>query len=267
MTPTPHPPRGFLLSEIIVVLVLSGIVIGALLAGLVALVRGMQPQTVTLHGETLAIAPTFGAFTSAVRLHQAFTDRASAARAIYVFGGRHLSIPPGSPAALVQPLRISALPAIDTPALDLPMSAASFYERYHDSLGEQDAACSPDDFSIVVVGPAAAGLAVTCLVQSRRTDAAVTDGAETRTYAVRDVRLWDLDQGMFRYAFAEPIVRAPGAFTGAVHTWYRHDLAGTAEEGPGCVIFPDPWLYAGARGRSADVPPFSRFSYFLPVSR
>ena len=84
---------GFVLTEVIVVLIISLVVVVALLAGLIALIRGLQPQNVRLGGESLPVAPTFGAFPSAVRLHHTLTDHVSAARAVYVFGGRHTSIP------------------------------------------------------------------------------------------------------------------------------------------------------------------------------
>ena len=255
-----------MLAEVLVVLVLSAIVVGTLLAALIALVRGLQPPRVALLGEALPIAPSFGAFPSAVRLHQTLTDRVAAARAVYVLGGRHVSIPADSAPAQVRPLQAQALPAIPDFGPGLPLDAATFYDRYAAALGAQEPAGSADDFTIVVIGPHGATLAVTCLVQVRRTDTAVADGSERTDFIVREVRLWDVDDGTLRYAFAEKSLQANGLFVGAVHTWLRYQANAAREEGPACVVFPDPWVYGGGRGRADDLPPFSRFSYFFAVS-
>lgn len=266
MNATVQRARGFLLVEVVLGVLLSGIVFAALAAGLVALIRGLQPARVTLNGEALPIAPGFAAFPDAVRLHQTFVDHLVGARAVYVFGGRHLSIPAEAPAAAVRPLALPALPAMTDFPAGLPMDAKTFYDRYRTSLGEPAAAPSPEDFSVLVIGTADARLAPTCLVQVRRTDASVADGGSVTPYVVREVRLWDRD-GAQRYAFAERPLQSAGDFVGAVHTWLRYRLDGDMEEGPACVAFPDPWLYAGIRGTGTDVPPFSRFAYLLPVSR
>jgi hypothetical protein len=254
------------LGEVVLVLVVSSLVIATLLSGLVALMRGMQPRSVVVAGECLPIAPTFGSFPSAVRLHQALTDRVTTARAVYVFGGRHLSIPEESADARLQPLRRQALPVLENPAAGLATDAASFLQTHADELGEQESASSPDDYSLLVIGPAAGGLAATCFVQVRRKDVTTDDGGGPSHYVVREVKLWDIDSGAQRYAFAEPAAVSARLFVGAVHTWLRYQTNGAKEEGPACVVFPDPWLYSGAMGRPDDIPPFSRFSYFLPVS-
>jgi hypothetical protein len=262
-----HRNGGFLLAEIIVVLAVSSIVVVALLAGLVALIRGLQPQNVTLGGETLSIAPTFGAFPSAIRLHQVFADRITNARAVYVFGGQHISIPSSSPEATLHPLRAQGLVTIADFSAGLPMDAKTFYDLYGGALGEQEASGSPQDFTVAIVGQSGANLAITCLAQVRRSDVSLSDGTTTTPFTIREVRLWDLDAGPFRYTFAERPSQTGSIFVGAVHTWMRYGLGANKEEGPGCVIFPDPWLYAGSRGRGDDVPAFSRFSYFLALSK
>jgi hypothetical protein len=262
-----HRYGGFLLAEVIVVLAVSSIVVVALLGGLIALIRGLQPQNVKLGGETLAIAPTFGAFPSAVRLHQVFADRLTNARAVYVFGGQHISIPTNAPETMVHPLHAQSLVTVADFSAGLPMDAKAFYELYATALGEQETAGSPQDFTVATVGQNGSSLALTCLVQVRRSDVSLSDGSDTTTFTVREVRLWDLDAGPFRYTFAERPSQAGSVFVGAVHTWMRYGSGSDREEGPSCVVFPDPWLYAGSRGRSDDVPAFSRFSYFLALSR
>lgn len=259
---------GFLLAEVLLVLVVSAIVIATLLAGLVALVRGMQPQNVMLAGESLPISPTFGAFPSAVRLHQTFSDAVCAARAVYVFGGRHLSIPADAPPVAVQPLKAQTLPVIADFTPGLPMDAKSFYDRYAVALGAQETTAGADDFSVVVIGSVNNALGVSCFVQVRRTDLSVSDGNSTTPYTMREVKLWDAATGETQgYAFAERPAQTAKIFIGAVHTWMRYQLtAGQNEEGPACVVFPDPWVYGGSRGQADDIPPFSRFSYFLAIS-
>lgn len=261
-----HPLRGFVLAELIVVLAISSLVLFAMLAGLIAIVRGLQPQQIAISGETLPIAPTFGSFPSAVRLHQTFTDRVATARAIYVFGGRHLSIPADAPAAQQQPLKAQKLPIISDFSPGLPLDAKTFRDLYATALGEPESSASRDDFSVAIVGSTGNSLGLTCWVQVRRTDVSVSDGSESVPYTVRDVRLWDQDGSMQRYAYAEKASQTTAIFIGAVHTWLRYKLNSAAEEGPACTVFPDPWVYAGARGRTDDLPPFSRFSYFLAVS-
>ncbi len=261
-----HLRRGFMLAEVIIVLAISSIVLFAALGALIALVRGLQPPRVTLHGETLPIAPTFGSFPSAVRLHQTLTDRVATARAIYVFGGRHLSIPADDPAAQMPPLKAQALPSIADFSPGLPLDAKRFYDLYAAALGDAENKRSPEDFSVVVIGPNAGSLAITCCVQVRRTDISISDGAASTPFVVREVRLADIDGTSQRYVYAERSAQSRHVFIGAVHTWLRYKLNAVGEEGPTCVAFPDPWVYGGARGRTDDIPPFSRFSYFLAVS-
>lgn len=258
--------RGFVLAEVVVVLVISAVVLVALLAGLVALVRGLQPQQVKIQGEVLPIAPTFGSFPAAVGLHQTFAARIATARAIYVFGGRHLSIPSDSPPALLRPLKADKLPAIADFSAGLPLDAKSFHEQYSSQLGDDDPSCGPDDFSIIVIGSLETAPPVTCLAQVRRTDVSVTDGSGTNPFVIREVELWDVDRGYQRYAYVERPALSSAVFVGAIHTWMRYRLDAAAEEGPACVVFPDPWIFAGARERPNDVPPYSRFSYLLAIS-
>lgn len=258
--------RGFILAEVIIVLVISSIVIVALLAGLIALIRGLQPQGVRVQGETLPIAPTFGSFPAAVRLHQRLTDRVARSRAVYVFGGRHLSIPADAAPAEMRPLRIQALPTITDFTPGLPMDAKEFYDLYSTALGELESNSTPEDFSIAVIGPAAEAFGITCLAQVRRTDVSISDGAEAIPFIIREVRLWDAEDGALRYAYAERPGQSAGVFVGVIHTWMRYRADAVSEEGPACVVFPDPWIYGGHRGRSDDIPAFSRFSYFLAVS-
>lgn len=257
---------GFALVETLLVLVVSSVVLTTLMAGLLALIRALQPQSVTIGSEVLPMAPTFGAFPSAVRLQQTLADRVSSARAIYVFGGRHLSIPADSTPARMRPLKLAALPVIADLSAGLPTDAEGFYERYAGALGEEELNPAEGDFSVAVIGPAAGGLAVTCFVQVRRRDIPASDGMSATPLVVRETRLWDLEAGAQRYAFVERAPLASGVFVGAVHTWYRYAPDGIRDEGPACVAFPDPWLYAGVRGRPDDLPPFSRFTYLLPVS-
>ncbi len=266
MKPKVEAKGGFVLAEVVIVLVMSSIVVVALLAGLIALIRGLQPQRVTLSSEELPIAPTFGSFPSAVRLHHTLTNRAAAARAIYVFGGQHLSIPTEAAAAQVRPLKLQTLPVIADMTRGLPMDAKSFYDLYASELGDQETNTAAEDFSVAMVGMNGNSLAITCLVQVRRHDISVSDGTETIPFTVREVKLWDAEEGAQRYAYAERPAFSSRVFIGAVHTWLRYRVGAVSEEGPTCAVFPDPWVYAGSRGQADDIPAFSRFSYFLAVS-
>jgi prepilin-type N-terminal cleavage/methylation domain-containing protein len=260
--------NGFVLVEVLVVLIISSIVVVALLGGMVAIVRGLQPQRVEVRGETLPIAPTFGGFPSALAVHEALSSQVASARAIYVFGGKHLSLPAIAPAAQMLPLRAQALPHISDFSPGLPMNAKSFYDTYAASLGDVEATASPDDFSVLIVGENENTLGVTCFVQVRRGEATIPDGATSTAFTTREVKLWHAgaDQPL-RYAFAERPSHTGQVFVGAVHTWMRYGIVTSdQEEGPSCVIFPDPWIYAGARGGADDLPAFSRFSYFLSNS-
>ena len=195
MKPKVEAKGGFVLAEVVIVLVMSSIVVVALLAGLIALIRGLQPQRVTLSSEELPIAPTFGSFPSAVRLHHTLTNRAAAARAIYVFGGQHLSIPTEAAAAQVRPLKLQTLPVIADMTRGLPMDAKSFYDLYASELGDQETNTAAEDFSVAMVGMNGNSLAITCLVQVRRHDISVSDGTETIPFTVREVKLWDAEEG------------------------------------------------------------------------
>lgn len=259
--------RAYILAELIIAMILATLVTTALLAGLVALVHALQPPEFVVGGERLPIAPTFGAFPSAVRLHQSLTSHLADARAVYVFGGRHISLPAGAPPTSVLPLRSRALPAISDFSPGLPMDSKTFYDRYASKLGPFEANGDAEDFTVLVIGTHGSAIATTCLVQVRRHDATLSDGASAAPVVVHEVQLWD-DVGAQRYAFGERPDASRGVFVGAVHTWLRYNAgAAGAEEGPVCAIFPDPWIYGGRRQQPDDVPAFSRFSYLIPVSR
>ena len=259
--------RGFTLLEMLVVLLGIGLVAGLVITGLVAVVRGLVPPQIVLKGETLSVAPAFAPFSPAVDLHQALADRIGGARAVFVLGGRHLSLTADARVAQQMPLATTTLPTITDFTLGLPLDAKSFYDLYAAQLGPVNPGAHAEDFSVVVVGPHNGVLAVTCLVQVTRMAQTLTDGYETENYVVREVTLLDVGGSTARYAFAERPERITGLFVGAVHSWYRYSEAnGQYEEGPASAVFPDPWLYAGARGNADDLPPFSRFIYFIPIS-
>ena len=259
--------RGFTLIEMLVVLLGIGLVVGLVITGLVAVVRGLVPSQIVLNGETLSVAPAFAPFSPAVDLHQTLADRIGSARAVYVLGGRHLSLAAEARAAQQMPLAATTLPAIADFTPGLPLDAKSFYDLYAAQLGPVNSSAQAEDFSVLVVGPHNGVLAITCFVQVTRTTRTLSDGYETNNYVVREVKLLDIGGSTARYAFAEHPERITGLFVGAVHSWHRYsEAAGQYEEGPASVVFPDTWLYAGARGNADDVPPFSRFVYFIPVS-
>lgn len=259
--------RGFALGELIVVLLIAGLVGGAVLAALIALIRSLQPQSVRIDGDIVPIAPTFAVFPSALRLHERLAERIATARAVYVFGGSHLSIGSAAPLERVRPLAVRAVPHIDNFSSGLPLDARTFYGAYAGQLGpEESSPISDQDFTVLVVGVEGGLLAVTCCVQVRRKPDAST-ASDGRTCVQREVLLWDLDGTTARYAFAEPLAVADKLFVGAVHSWLRYRTGAVAEEGPVSLVFPDPWVYGGRRLQEGAVPAFSRFRYFVPVSR
>ena len=259
--------KGFTLAEMLLVLMGVGLATGLLVSGFVSLARGLVPSQVMLNGEIVSVAPSFAPFSPAVELHRLFADHLGSARAVYVLGGRHLALPSDALAARQKPLSANALPVITDFASGLPLDAYRFYEIYANQLGTVNALAHDEDFSVVIVGPHNGALAVTCFVQVVRAFQSLSDGQETEDFVVREVRLWSIDNETARYVFAERPERITGIFVGAAHSWFRYNEAdGQYEEGPTSVVFPDPWLYAGSRGNSDDVPAFSRFAYFIPIS-
>jgi prepilin-type N-terminal cleavage/methylation domain-containing protein len=257
---------GFTLLEVMISVTLLSVLLSGVLFGVIALIKALVPPRVQLNGEVLAVAPSYAPFPLAVRLHQTLTDRVGQARAVYVLGGRHLSLPATAPAASLRPLAVAALPSITDFTPGLPLDAKSFYDLYATQLGPVDGAASADDFTVIVVGPDNGALALTCMVQVKKTDVTLSDGTDSTQFVVRQVRLSELGQPEQSYAFAERPSQTAGIFVGAMHTWLRYQQNRAAEEGPTCVVFPDPWVYGGARGLADDIPPFSRFAYFFAVS-
>ncbi len=255
---------GFTLGETILVLCLVGMLGTVVLSSLLSFQRALLPRQLKVGAELLAVSPSYAPFPSAVSVHKVLNERLALARAVYVLGWRHH----GLAAQVSEPaLILAALPDLAGLAKGLPLDATSFYQLYADRLGERRPASSETDFTLVIIGVGPSGLSVSCLAQSRSEWLSLDEGLGQGSYRRHQVQLWDETEGPLSYQFLEPAALASGQYVGAVHTWFRHDpVQGVYEEGPACVVFPDPWLLAGKRGALNEAMPFSRFSYFIPVS-
>jgi hypothetical protein len=259
--------EGFTLAELMLAVLLSGLLGAVLLAALLTYQRVLLPGSVLLDGRVMAVAPSFAPFPAAVNLHRVLTARLSTAVAVYVFGGRHQGLPEGLSTSDGGPLVLEGLPSVPAFTPGLPMDSGSFYEVYAAQLGARRAAAGAQDFSVVVVGRLGEELAVVGFLQSESRDVEEVPG-ERGALRRHRVRMWDAEEGALAYEFAEPLAGGGlGQYSGAVHTWYRHDAAGGVfEEGPACVVFADPWLWAGSRGDAGEAPAFSRFSNLMAVN-
>ena len=250
--------RGFSLAEFCVVLLLLGLC-GAVLLGVMAGVRRLIHAPVLLiEGRQWAVAPSFAAMPSALSFHAIFSERLAEARAVYVFGGDAVA---GSKIEVCPPLGLMGRPEFDGFPQGLPLDGASFAHAYVDRLGPVDQEAGRADFSVLCVGLREERLVVTCFVQVRSRPTS----SEFGPMVCRDVRLWDHREGVNGYAFAERGTMTSLPFVGAVHSLYTAPGA-QDEEAPVTIVFPDPWLYLGARGDSGEAAPASRFMYLAGVS-
>lgn len=270
-------PRSdaFTLPELIVGVLVSGSTLAFGVGIVLAAQRSLPGRYVEIHGVNLAIAPSPGVFADAVRLHGQLMERVNSARAVYVFGGDHVGLPAAAAPRNGGALQLSTLPRLNLSQPGaLPSDAWGFYQKHRSALGPTEASPQPEDFSAIVIGAIAGQLDVTALVQVRSEEAIVGTGPDEEHFIRREVRLWDAGVGVLEYRFVERRGTAALAEVGAQHFWYRYsEPAAVAEEGATLAVFPDPWLYGGsssgdvvtAGGVSAELPPFSRFSYFLGV--
>jgi hypothetical protein len=217
----------------------------------------------------LAIAPSPAVFGEAVRLHGQLLQRLTAARAVYVFGGTHRGLPEGASRLGGKPLALSAIPTLDLSApAALTTDAWGFYQAHQAELGRMVESPNPEDFTVVLVGPWGGRLAVTAVVQVRTVAVQAGTESEPEWFTRREARLYDASGDAFGYVYVERPDVSRIAAVGASHFWHRYAEARVAEEGPVLAVFPDPSLYAGARGgaSSGEIPPFSRFAYVMAVN-
>jgi hypothetical protein len=272
---SPLSRGGFTLPELIVGVLLLGAglvtVVGVLMAS-----RQMLPgRELQVNGEQLPIAPSPSAFAQAVQLHGLFQERLTTARGVYVFGGEHRGLPTGASRLGGLPLALRALPTLDLGAVpNLPGDAVAFYEANRDRLGMTERGRSSADFTVIVVGPWRGALAAVSLLQIRARTLSVGAQNEQENFTRWDTELYDISGDNLKSSFLERANVAGAASVGACHYWFRYDEGRVAEEGPTLAVFPDPGLYAGARFQTSsesfttapELPPFSRFAYFLAVS-
>lgn len=265
----PSSTVGFTLPELIVGVLVFGLAAFMVLGVLLAVRRNLPGRDARVGDETLAIAPSPAVFGEAVRLHGQLLQRLTTARAVYVFGGTHRGLPEGASRLGGKPLALSALPTLDLSApAALTTDAWGFYQAHQAELGRMVENPNPDDFTVVVVGPLGARLAATAVVQVRTVTVDAGTEGDPERFTRREATLYDASGDVFDYVYVERPDVSRVAAVGASHFWHRYAEARVAEEGPVLAVFPDPSLYAGARGgeSSGEIPPFSRFAYVMAVN-
>lgn len=259
--------RAFTIPEVIVGVALLAVFLLMCVGILRAAKRLLPASAIELSGEVVPMAPSPAAFADAVKLHGAFLERLSSARAVYVFGGTHEGLPAGASRLRGAPLSSAALPIISDFSRGLPQDAYAFYQSYSEQLGPPAAGSRPGDFTVLLVGPSEGKLAITTLVQVRERNVTLEDQETPAAWVRRDTVLYDLYGDSWTCAFVEKAEVATADAIGARHFWYRYDEGRVAEEGPVVAVFPDPWLFAGSRPTAREqTPPFSRFTYVLSVN-
>lgn len=249
---------GFTLLEILISSLLGSLLLVVLFAGLLSLQRTLLSRPVRIGAEDLPVAPAFAVFPEALRLEECLISHLASARATYVLGGAYPGSPEVSESLRTRPLRAASLPGLEGCPGGLPRDSAAFYQRYANLLGDVETSPGENDFSILVVGPYEGALALTCLVQVRSSE--LLRAGDEASWRRLSVSLVDIRGVRHAYAFIDRASSKGESLAGASHLWLRLDEAdGVAEEGPACVVLPDPWRFPGAAG-------FSRFTHFLPVS-
>ncbi|HEU5081389.1 MAG TPA: prepilin-type N-terminal cleavage/methylation domain-containing protein [Opitutaceae bacterium] len=260
---------AFTLVELMIGVVLAGVLVMIATKTVVAAKQLTPGQEIEIDGEQLAVAPSPSVFAEAIRLHSAFLQRVQSAKAIYVFGGEHHGLPIGASRLGATPLAATALPVINDFSAGLELDSFGFYQKYATKLGPREKAQNPDDLSVVTIGAVEDKMVVTGLLQVRGKSVETNDGMLTTGFRRRTATFYDQSGENWSYSFLEKPVSASVEFVGARHFWVRYFEGKVAEEAPCTVVCPDPLLYAGTRALAAkdEVPPFSRFSYVLEVSR
>lgn len=256
---------GHTLVELLVVVAVIGVALGAAFVLYFTVLRSMVPSSVKHGGQVYAVAPSSMPLPAAVALNSVFLDRLGEAKAVYTFGGSHVGIGSSPLVASVKPLILTGLPAFAITTL--PKDSRTFYQIYSGNL-VMDSAADPEDFAVLMIGARNGVAAVIAAVRVAKTNFTVSDGTETTPYSLYTVSLWDCDTGAYAYTFAQVTAQTSALHFGAAHNWYRYsEGAGEYEEAPTTVAFPDPFVNTGRRGQATDIPAFSRFIYSLPISR
>ncbi|MFA5264343.1 MAG: hypothetical protein WC378_10985 [Opitutaceae bacterium] len=263
-----HPIRAgwkaFTLVETLLCCLLIALLLGALLSGLLFLQRTLMPPRMLVGGAILPVAPSYVPFPAAVKLQERLIAHLDGSIATYVFGGGHSGLAEVPPRVVTQPLQATALPSIGSFSSGLPQDSANFQRLYAAELGGMRSDASLSEFSVVTIGAHDGALAVTCLVQCRSSE--VRPAGDSRLWRRFEVSLCDIDGSALSYEFLERPGTERSYCAGVMHTWHRlNEAMGVFEEGPACVVFPDPWRFGGDLESSAGEATFSRFTYLLPV--
>lgn len=250
--------EGFTLGEVIVSCLLGSLLLLVLFAGLLSLQRTLLSRPLRFGNENLPVAPAYSVFPAALRLEERLTAHLSKARATYVLGGSYPGLAEVSDTLRTRPLCTNDLPDLEGCPGGLPRDSAAFYQRYANLLGETEATAGAGDFTVLVIGPHDGSLQLTCVVQVR--GAEVRREGDVSSWLRLSVTLRDIEGGRYSYAYVDRPASASQPLAGASHLWHRlNEAEGVVEEGPACVVLPDPWRFPGREG-------FSRFTHFLPLS-
>ena len=263
---------GFTLLEMLLCLVVViPLVYGAALLAL-AVVRASSDErvsvTFTLPADATATkksvyrGATRGVESDAVIFHAALSQLVARATATYVFGAENVGVPPASRTSLsMGPLTTASWIGFETS--NSQRTPREFLADYGTLLGGAGAYVSPDNFSLVVVGPMMSGprkghIAVTGIAQVNTLPASISSKGEnvfggTLLWA----RLWT-QEGYFEYAWvlSGQVANTQAWKPKASQFWLRvDDTRRIYETGPALCWFPDP-IPAGETAAG-----ISRFSY------
>jgi len=220
------------------------------------------PADATATKKSVYRGATRGVESDAVIFHAALSQLVARATAAYVFGAENVGVPLASgPSLSMGPLTTATWTGFETS--NTQRTPREFLTAYGSLLGATGAYVSPDNFSLVVIGPIVSGprkghIAVTGIAQVMTLPASIGSKGEIPSGgSLLWSRLWT-QEGYFEYAWVVS-GRAAGVQTWkpkASQYWLRVDDARRIyEPGPALCWFPDP-VPAGETDAG-----ISRFSY------
>lgn len=272
---------GFSLPEAIAYLILFALMMSALTYATAALFKTQAEPEVSYNGNNYPQAPSFDAFSRAVRLHAAFSQSVDQADNIIILGGTrsHPTLDPIGPSSVLSE-SFANTTLSDAVGSDPFMAFSSWDQRTVNAVQFSSyltTSSDPADFTILTVQ----GLSeITSITQQRR----VTETINGQSDVLYDVTYQAIDWT------TTPPTLTPNSYTGTTptysyrvfyaanedswaqppgvtHYWYRADSTWDRDqEAPALVVFADPYALAG-QDTTAQITSVSRFLYFLPACR
>lgn len=271
--------RAFTLFEAILALTITVIMATGLVALLFSQHKEALPQvysyTSAYGTNDYALIPSGAQFRRAAVLVSRLQDSIDSASAVFVLGGFRSTPSTDESAGRLAPLTAGCLIKTVTSITSskIPQTSYDLRTNFLSSVSGVTYETSSDasDFTIITIS----GLnTVSSITQVRRYSPSSVNGESVVLYEVvydddlTSSRIESADsanQNRFSYRIALPS-QEDANWTlrpGAMHYWFRHDTTWTRyEEAPARVIFPDPFLLAGASSQG-DTVPFSRLIFFL----